>query len=59
MKNLVNCLVKHLAELVMVGGAAAVAVGAGMLSLPAGLIVGGGLAVAGAVLSLWGAGEEK
>lgn len=59
MKNLVNCLVKHLAELVMVAGAAAVAVGAGMLSLPAGLIVGGGLAVAGAVLSLWGAGEEK
>lgn len=59
MKNLVNCLVKHLNELVMLAGAAAVAVGAGMIYLPAGLITGGGLAVAGAVLSLWGAGEEK
>lgn len=59
MRNMVNCLVKHLPELVMVAGAAAVAVGAGMFCLPAGLIVGGGLAVAGAVLSLWGAGDEK
>ena len=38
MKNLVNCLVKHLNELVMLAGAAAVAVGAGMIYLPAGLI---------------------
>lgn len=59
MRNMVNCLVRHLPELVMVAGAASVAVGAGMLCLPAGLIVGGGLAVAGAVLSLWGAGDEK
>ncbi len=59
MKNLVNCLAKHLGELVLVGGAAVVAVGVGMIYLPAGLITGGGLAIAGAVLSLWGAGEEK
>ena len=31
MKNLVNCLAKHLGELVLVGGAAVVAVGAGMI----------------------------
>ena len=30
-----------------------------MIYLPAGLITRGGLAIAGAVLSLWGAGEEK
>ena len=53
MKNLVNCLAKHLGELVLVGGAAVVAVGAGMIYLPAGLITGGSLAIAGAVLSLW------
>ena len=32
---------------------------AGMLSLPAGFIPGGGLAIAGAVLSMMGEDEEK
>ena len=50
---------KHLAELALLGGAAAVAVGAGMIYTPAGLIAGGGLASAGAVLSLWGGEAEK
>lgn len=57
MKKLVNGLMGHLGELVLVAGAAAVAVGAGMIYLPAGLITGGGLAIAGAVLSMWG--DEK
>lgn len=57
MKKLVNGLMGHLAELALVAGAAAVAVGAGMIYLPAGLITGGGLAIAGAVLSMWG--DEK
>lgn len=57
MKKLVNGLMGHLAELALVAGAAAVAVGAGMIYLPAGLISGGGLAIAGAVLSMWG--DEK
>ena len=48
----------HLGELVLLAGAAAVAVGAGMIYLPAGLIAGGVLAGAGAVLSMWG-GDEK
>lgn len=58
MKNLVNCLMGHLGELVLLAGAAAVAVGCGMIYLPAGLIAGGGLAIVGAVLSMWG-GDDK
>ncbi len=54
MKKIADGLIKHLAELVLIGGAAAVAVGAGMIFLPAGLIAGGAMAIAGAVLSLWG-----
>ena len=37
----------------------AVAVGAGMICLPAGLIAGGVLAIAGAVLSSLGGGGER
>jgi len=59
MKRMAKVLVGHLAELILLAGAAAVAVGAGMIYLPAGLITGGGLAVAGAVISLVGAGDEK
>lgn len=58
MKKIANGLVKHLAELALLGGAVLVAVGAGLIYLPAGLITGGGLAIVGAVLSLWG-GETK
>ena len=57
-KKMVNGLMGHLGELVLLAGAAAVAVGTGMIYLPAGLIAGGGLAIAGAVLSMWG-GDEK
>ncbi len=59
MKEIANGLVKHLAELALLGGAALVAVGAGLIYLPAGLIEGGGLMIAGAVLSLWGGEAEK
>lgn len=59
MKKIANSLVKHMAELALLGGAAVVAIGAGLLCLPAGLITGGVLAMAGAVLSLWGEDAEK
>jgi hypothetical protein len=54
MKKMAENLAAHLQEIVMVGGAAAVAVGVGMLSLPWGFIVGGALAIAGGVLSILG-----
>ena len=59
MKAIANGLVKHLAELALLGGAALIAVGAGLIYLPAGLMAGGGLMIAGAVLSLWGSETEK
>ena len=59
MKEIANGLVKHLAALALLGGAALVAVGAGLIYLPAGLIAGGGLMIAGAVLSRWGGEAEK
>lgn len=43
----------------LLGGAVAVAVGAGMIYLPAGLIAGGVLAIAGAVLNSLGGGDTK
>ncbi len=54
MKKIVIGLARNLAELTLLGGAIAIAVGAGMIFLPAGLIAGGVLAIAGAVLSIWG-----
>lgn len=60
MKKLVKGLTGHLSELVLLAGGAAVAVGAGLIYLPAGLIAGGALAIAGAVLSMWGEdGDEE
>ena len=59
MKNLIRGLARYCADLVLLGGAVAVAVGAGMIYLPAGLIAGGGLAIAGAVLSSLGGGDKK
>ena len=56
MKNLARCAV----DLVLAAGAAAVAVGAGMIYLPAGWIVGGALVIAGAVInSFSGGGDEE
>ena len=47
MRHLVKGLMSHLGELALLAGAAAVAVGAGMLSLPAGFITGAQLVVDG------------
>lgn len=57
MKNLLKGLARCGIDLVLLGGAAAVAVGAGMIYFPAGLIAGGALAIAGAVLSSLGGGD--
>lgn len=43
----------------LLGGVVLVAVGAGMIYLPAGVIAGGGLLAAGAVLSVWGEDDRK
>lgn len=59
MKRLVKSLVANLNSLALLAGAAVVAVGTGMIYLPAGLIVGGGLMAAGAVLSIWGEDDRK
>ena len=59
MKQIAKTLMTHLTELVFLTGAAAISVGAGMIYLPAGLITGGALAVAGAVISMFGSGDEE
>ena len=57
MKKLKKALGRYAADLILAAGATAVAVGAGLIYLPAGLIAGGLLAIAGAVLhSLGGDG---
>ena len=58
MKRLTRALKKHGTDLVRVAGATAVAGGCGLVYLPAGLIAGGVLAIAGAVLSALGGGED-
>ncbi len=57
MRKLIKNLARYAIDLVLVAGAAAVAVGAGMIYLPAGLITGGVLAIAGAVLSSLSGGD--
>ena len=57
MRKLIKNLARYAIDLVRVAGAAAVAVGAGMIYLPAGLITGGVLAIAGAVLSSLSGGD--
>lgn len=58
MKNLKRALAVYGWDIVMVLGAAAVTAGAAMLSVPAGLIVGGMLSIAGAVLANAGGGDS-
>ena len=59
MKKIANSLLGHLAELVLVAGVAAVAVGVGMIYLPAGLIAGGTLAIVGAVVAMAGGSDGR
>lgn len=58
MKNLIRGLARYCTDLVLLGGAVAVAVGAGMIYLPAGFIAGGALVITGAVLSILGGGDQ-
>lgn len=58
MENLKKALGRLAADLALIGGAAAIAVGVGMYSLPAGLIAGGILVIAGVVLSVRGGGDD-
>ena len=58
MKQFGNSLMRHLPMLALLGGAASMTVGAGMVYLPAGFILGGVLTIIGAVLSIWGEGAE-
>ena len=58
MKKLWKNLARYAVDLALVAGAAAEAVGAGMINLPAGLIPGGALAMAGAVLANFGGGDD-
>ena len=57
MRHLKRARGRYGADLVLVAGATAVAVGAGLIYLPAGLIAGGLLAIGGAVLSILGGGD--
>lgn len=57
MKNLLKWLSRYCTDFVLLGGAVAVAVGIGMIYLPAGLIAGGVLTIAGAVFSSLGGGD--
>ena len=59
MKRVINFLSGHGAEILLTIGAAAIAAGAGMIYLPVGLIVGGILAVAGAVLDIRSGGGDE
>ena len=58
MEKLKKALIQYASDLVMIGGAAAIAVGAGMIYPPAGLIAGGGLAILGAVMNALGGGKD-
>lgn len=50
MRELKNNLAGHLGDFALLGGAVLVSVGAGLIYMPAGLIVGGGLLILGAIL---------
>ena len=58
MEKLRKGLARYAGDLVLVAGAAAITVGAGMTYLPAGLIAGGVLAIAGVILNSLGGGDE-
>lgn len=57
MKKFMQAIAKHLPDMVLVAGAAAIAVGIGLIYLPAGVIAGGILAIAGVIFAGFGAGD--
>lgn len=59
MKKIMIAIAHHVTDVVLVCGAVAVAAGVGMIYLPAGLIAGGVLAIAGAVLASMGSGDPS
>lgn len=59
MKQFAKSLVRNASVLILLAGAAAASVGAGLIYLPAGLITGGVLAMAGAVVSLLGEEDDR
>lgn len=58
MKQIARALARCAPDLVLIAGATSVAVGAGMIYLPAGFIAGGILAIAGAVFASLGGGGD-
>lgn len=58
MRNLCKNIAAYAADIAMIAGAGAIAVGTAMIYLPAGLIAAGTLAIVGAVLSNLG-GDAK
>ena len=59
MKRFANSLARNASVLILLAGGAAASVGAGLIYLPAGLITGGVLAMAGAVVSLLGEEDDR
>lgn len=59
MKKFAKSLVRNASVLILLAGAAAASVGAGLIYPPAGLITGGVLAMAGAVVSLLGEEDDR
>lgn len=57
MKKLARGLVRNWSLIAILAGAALVTAGAGMIFLPAGFLTGGGMAIAGGILSVWGEDE--
>ena len=59
MKRFAKSLARNASVLILLAGAAAASVGAGLIYRPAGLITGGVLAMAGAVVSLLGEEDDR
>ena len=59
MEKVKHILRSYALDLIMGVGAAAVTIGAGMIYLPAGWIVGGALVIAGAVINSFSVGGDE
>ena len=59
MKKIKSALARFGPDVLLVCGAGTVAVGCGMIYLPAGLITGGVLAMAGAVVAMFGEEDDR
>ena len=59
MRRILNGLCRYCGDVALLAGATAVAVGIGMIYLPAGLIASGVLTIVGAVLHNMGGGDDR